>query len=299
MALKRAYIFDFDETLVTTNARIHVYKDGVYSYSMNPKEYNFYQRKKGDSLDFSDFNDANLILTAKKYKMWPVIYNVNKAVKEDRSTSAIFILTARSPIVKSAIYEFLKKNGIDININNILTIGDDNALIKISKEKKIVLRKLSQKYDDIVFFDDDPKNIQLAQGIKNVRTRLVENIGTPMATLTNVPGMGNAIPAGPGTIGSGDLFGTSFDKKPYTQSVKTKRKRRNKIRAKTVKESNLNPYDKIGIAMAKKMKVKLPFQKINKKENQNAMKQQKLEHQIITLDEFTKEINELKVQDIN
>ena len=43
----------------------------------------------------------------------------------------------------------------------------------------------------------------------------------------------------------------------------------------------------------------LPFQKINKKENQNAMKQQKLEHQIITLDEFTKEINELKVQDIN
>ena len=67
MALKRAYIFDFDETLVTTDARIHVYKDGVYSYSMNPKEYNFYQRKKGDSLDFSDFNDADLILTAKKY----------------------------------------------------------------------------------------------------------------------------------------------------------------------------------------------------------------------------------------
>jgi len=292
MALKRAYIFDFDETLVITDAKIHVYRNGVYVKSMNSKQYNFYKRDKNDTLDFSDFNDPELVVKAKKYKMWPVISNVNKAVKEDRSTSDIYILTARSPIIKSAIYEFLKKNGIDININNILTIGDSEGRINISEEKKAVLRKLAQKYNDVVFFDDDPKNIQLAQGIKNVRTRLVENVGAPMATLGNVPGIGNAVPAGPGNLGSGDLFGASFNKKPYTQSSKTKRKKRIKTKAKTVKESNINPYDKIGMTMAKKMKIKPPFQKKTQKENQNAMKQQKFEHKIITLDEFVKEINE-------
>ena len=102
--MKKAYIFDFDETLVTTKARIHVYKNGVHIGEMNSKQFNFYKPAKGETLDFSEFKDPELILQAKRYKMWPVLNNVNKAVKEERSNSDIYILTARSPIVKSAIY---------------------------------------------------------------------------------------------------------------------------------------------------------------------------------------------------
>ena len=75
--MNKAYCFDFDETLVTTDAKIHVYRNGAHFAEMNSKEYNFYKHHPKDKLDFSDFEDPELILSAKKYKMWPVIENVN------------------------------------------------------------------------------------------------------------------------------------------------------------------------------------------------------------------------------
>jgi len=70
------------------------------------------------------------------------------------------------------------------------------------------------------------------------------------------------------------------------------------IKPPTIKENkeleetaNLNPYDKIGMGIAKKMGVKTPFKKKKSSKNQNAMKQHKFEHEIITLDNFLKENN--------
>lgn len=60
-------------------------------------------------------------------------------------------------------------------------------------------------------------------------------------------------------------------------------------------ENNINPYDKIGIAMAKKLNVKMPLKKKEEKEdpeNQNAIEMEQFEHQIISLEEFTQLINE-------
>jgi len=176
MPQKKAYIFDFDETLVTTKAKIQVYRNGVFVQSMNSKEYNTYKPKKEDKLDFSEFKDPELILNAKRFKMWPVIKNISDAVKQDKSNSTIYILTARSSIVKSYIYEFLKRNGIEIGIEHIITIGDDAGNINISNEKRKQLKKLAAQYDVITFFDDDPKNIAIAAGIAGIRTRLVESL---------------------------------------------------------------------------------------------------------------------------
>jgi hypothetical protein len=172
---RKCVCFDFDECIVTTKARIHVYRNGAHIKSMNSKEYNFYVKKPNDVLDFSEFTDGEMILSAKKYKVWPVLRNVSNAIREGRSTSTIYILTARSSIVKSYIYEFLKKNGIEIQLNHIITIGDDRGIVNISNEKRKVLIKLSKKYK-VLFFDDDPKNIKLASSIPGIKTRLVESL---------------------------------------------------------------------------------------------------------------------------
>jgi FMN phosphatase YigB (HAD superfamily) len=341
---------------------------------MDSKQYNFYKPHPEDKYDFSEFKDPELILNAKHYKMWPALKNINNAIKEKRSTSELFILTGRSLHVKSAIYEYLKQHGIDIDMEHIITIGDDAGKIDISVEKHKILSKLVQKYDKVVFFDDDPKNIALAAGIQGIKTRLVEEeinendyaelslndliklkkqyqkimselkmapkklkrdvfgkevkmnsrafkdikkeyerltamiakqyfskfnthklvredmggVSAPMSTPMNTPGMGNAVPPQPGKVGSGDRWDNKINKKPATQKPAPKRKK------KKLEEENINPYDKLGMAMAKKMGVKPPFKKKKSKGNQNAMKQQKFEHQIITLDEFVKKINENK-----
>lgn len=171
----KAYCFDFDETLVITPAKIHIYKNNVYNRSITSKGFNSYVYQSGDKLDFSEFNNGDLILNAKKYKCWPIIKNVSKAIKQNKSTSEIFILTARIPQVKSYIYEFLKKNGVEIELNSILTIGDGIGKINISEEKHKILTNLANKYDEVLFFDDNIKNINMAKTIPKVKTRLIEN----------------------------------------------------------------------------------------------------------------------------
>lgn len=171
----KAYVFDFDDTIVKTDAKIDVYRNGAFIKSLTPKEYNLYEPNPNYTLDFSDFNDGELILNAKKFKMWPVIKNVSDAIKADRSTSEIYILTGRSSDAKTYIYNFLKDNGIKINIKNIFTIGDKRKYISIPKEKVKILKQLVEEYDIVYFFDDSPENIALANTVKGIKTRLVEN----------------------------------------------------------------------------------------------------------------------------
>lgn len=91
----------------------------------------------------------------------------------------------------------------------------------------------------------------------------VGGVSAPMATLTNTPGVGNAVPAPEaglntdGPAGSGDRWDNDTEDKP-------KKKKKVKI---AVQEGNLNPYDKIGAMMAKKMGVKQPFKKKDGKTN--------------------------------
>jgi hypothetical protein len=117
-------------------------------------------------------------------------------------------------------------------------------------------------------------------------------VSSPVATLNNTPGMGNVIPGSvtTGSRGSGDKFSNVINKKPYTQVANPKRKKKVMLKKKKVElsENNINPYDKIGTAMAKKMRIKPPLKKKKEKGNQNAIVSRKFEHEIISFDEFKK-----------
>jgi FMN phosphatase YigB (HAD superfamily) len=305
---KRCYCFDLDDTLIKTPAKIYVYRNGSFVKSLTPKEYNFYKHQPGDKLDFKDFLDGEMILKAEKYTVWSVIKNISVAIKQERSTSDIYILTARDSTVKSYIYEFLKQNGIEIDLENIITMGDNKGNFNIADEKRKILSELKNNYDEIILFDDNPKTIQLAASIPGIKTKLIENmkskkinedmggVSTPISTLMNTPGMGNPTPANINSIGSGDKWGNTINGKPYTQANKPKSKKKKTMKktVKKVEENNINPYDKIAVAMAKKMKTKIPFKKKNDPKNQNAMVQKKYEHQIITFDQFKNSLNEDK-----
>jgi len=106
-------------------------------------------------------------------------------------------------------------------------------------------------------------------------------VGAPIATPINVPGVGNPTPGGVNQMGSGDKWSTS--KRPYTQIASPRRKKKKLI------EDNISPYDKIGMSMAKKMKVKPPFKKGKEAGNQNSVKTAKFEHEIISYDKFLSE----------
>lgn len=159
--------------------------------------------------------------------------------------------------------------------------------------EKLVVLVYDQNKDHVLTYLPDDGTVFTDLPINKVYEDAMGGVGAPMATLNNTPGMGNVTPAGPGSIGSGDKFGNTFGNATYTQNGKAKKKKKPmKKVTKKLEEENLNPYDKVGISMAKKMKVTPPFKKKRDSKNQNAMVQRKFEHEIITLDEFTKQLNE-------
>ena len=172
---KKAYVWDFDDTLVKTEAKVHVLVNGRRVKSITPTEYNTYSQQPGETFDMSDFTDPRFILAAKKYKLWPALENVANAKKMGRSESDIYILTARSDKAQIPIHTFLKRNGVDIPLDNIFTVGNDKGLeYDIAAEKRKILTALTGEYDVVYFFDDSEENVNLAKNIPGIKTRLVD-----------------------------------------------------------------------------------------------------------------------------
>ena len=171
----KAYVFDFDDTLVKTDAKVHVMKNGRKVKSLTPEEFNTYKQKPGESYDMSDFTDPRIINNARKYKMWPALENISNAKKQARSNSDIFILTARSPAAQLAIHNFLTREGIEIPLEHIICIGfEDGREHDIAAAKEDALKELKDRYVDIMFYDDSEDNVQIASKLGGIKTRLID-----------------------------------------------------------------------------------------------------------------------------
>jgi FMN phosphatase YigB (HAD superfamily) len=172
---KKAVVFDFDDTLVQTDVRTHIYRDGRKVLSLPPDEFYDYERKPGEKYDYRDYTDPRFILNARKYKMWPALESIYHAQKSGRSDEDIYILTAREPVCAMPIWTFLKRNGIILPDDHIITIGNgDHDNQNVPEEKKKILDKLKMEYDSILFYDDSEGNIKLAGEIGGVQTMLVD-----------------------------------------------------------------------------------------------------------------------------
>jgi len=111
------------------------------------------------------------------------------------------------------------------------------------------------------FLDEYVKDPTRESRLQKYMKEEMGGVSAPMATLTNTPGMGNVVPAGTNSFGSGDKFGNTIGGKPYTQASGPKRKKKKAYKKKKINEQNINPHDKLGVAMAKKMGVPLTFKK--------------------------------------
>ena len=154
----KAFVFDFDDTLAFTNAKIHVLspcKSQVMT-SLTPQEFNTHKLNAGEHFDFSDFDRSSLILDGKPSKLIDLAKDV---FSEGHS---VFILTARMDCVASAIAEWLVDFGIVAK--QVHCVGSDNGG-DIAKAKRKVLLSIIENFDKVWFFDDDARNIELANDL--------------------------------------------------------------------------------------------------------------------------------------
>lgn len=164
--MKKAFIFDFDDTLATTTARIIVkydngyldVEDDIVAYLL-PKEFNKYELEDDEYFDFSEFCDARFIQQA------DATFLMSLASEVDKEGHDIYILTAREDDSADAIAAFLSSYGV--HAKGIHCVGGRKE--SIPKRKHDILMMLIRQYDKCYFYDDCPNNIANAPVAENFR----------------------------------------------------------------------------------------------------------------------------------
>ena len=159
--MKKAFVFDFDDTLATTECRVIV-RSSITGYQLDrltPAEFNSYELTKLEYFDFSEFRSEEFIHNA----VPTTLINLDKEVyDEDHS---VYVLTARADNVAEAISDWLF--GFDVRPVHVYGVGSDDKKCDIAAEKKKVLTTLAQAFDLVYFYDDHEENCDLAREIGN------------------------------------------------------------------------------------------------------------------------------------
>ena len=164
--MRKAFVFDFDDTLAMTDACVLVLgpidREGYYGGAtrkvakrLTPAEFNNYKLQRDEEFDFSQFKNPEFILNGKPTKL------IELAQEIYREGHNLFILTARSNSIADAIQGFLNQFGIEATA--VHCVGDSGS--DISRNKRKVLLTIMESYNKIYFYDDDAANVQAAQEI--------------------------------------------------------------------------------------------------------------------------------------
>jgi hypothetical protein len=149
MKIKKLRIFDLDDTLFETEAKVIVTSSDGTSREITPAEYAVYEPQPGDKFDFSQFQ--TLINPTLIRSIGKRFYKITQSTGPDRKT---VILTARGSEAAPHIRDIIRKYfRVDIDV---ITLGTGDPMAKANW----ILNKIqNESYNDIFFVDDSSKNI--------------------------------------------------------------------------------------------------------------------------------------------
>ena len=136
--IKKIRVFDFDDTLARTNSNVlYTAPDGTKG-KLNAEEFATDGAKllsEGYKFDFSEFNK---VVDGKRGPL----FDVAEKIRNARGNEDLFVLTARAPEAAPAIYEFLKSEGLEFKLENIIGLGNSTGEAKAEYESVKVSAKM-------------------------------------------------------------------------------------------------------------------------------------------------------------
>jgi hypothetical protein len=158
--VKGISVFDFDDTLATTNSKIKVLMPDGTSTKINATQFALESanlEQDGALFDFTEFNE---VIDGKKGP-W---FDLAQKRKGKFGNKDIFVLTARPAEAAGAIHAFLKGVGLEIPIENITGLANGTPESKADW----MLGKAALGYNNFYFADDAYKNVASVQEVLNV-----------------------------------------------------------------------------------------------------------------------------------
>jgi hypothetical protein len=157
-------IFDIDDTLFHTTAKVLVKKDGKTIHSLNNQEFNDYKLKSGESFDFGEFRSAEKFKEESK----PIGRMLAKAKVILRNSlsnpkSKVIIVTARGDFDdKETFLDTFRKYGFDIDRVRVERAGKIKDDILPAFKKVIIIRNYLRtgQFGRVRLFDDSMTNLK-------------------------------------------------------------------------------------------------------------------------------------------
>tara|TARA_R110002020_G_scaffold118140_2_gene270091 strand:- start:347 stop:10285 length:9939 start_codon:yes stop_codon:yes gene_type:complete len=153
--IKKIRVFDFDDTLAKSNSKVfYTLPDGTRG-ELSAEEFaeqGAVLIGEGATMDFSDFN------VVRDGTRGP-LFEVAEKIRNARGNEDLYVLTARAPESQIAIYEFLKSEGLEFKLENIIGLGNSTGEAKA----EWLVSKAAEGYNDFYFADDALQNVNAVE----------------------------------------------------------------------------------------------------------------------------------------
>lgn len=157
-------IFDIDDTLFHTTAKIGVVKDGKKVKELTNQQFNIYKLKAGEKFDFGQFKDADKFYKESQPinkmldKAKAILKNVGK-----KPGSRIVIITARNDFNnKQKFLKTFTKHGLDMRKIRVERAGKITDVSNVALKKVIIIRNYlnTGNFKRVRLFDDSMANLR-------------------------------------------------------------------------------------------------------------------------------------------
>ena len=161
---EKIVVFDLDDTLVITDAKIKVCnRVNGECFSLTPEEFNEYEANADHDLDFTDFASLEIMKAGRLIEHYLNIFKSNY-----KKGIAVGIVTARDD--REMIYRWLREHvGFRIDKDLIFAISDPvhGFTGSIADRKKQAFETyINMGYVNFKFYDDDTANLKLVKSLE-------------------------------------------------------------------------------------------------------------------------------------
>lgn len=154
---KKLVVFDIDDTLVNTQTKVHVIKDGEVVNSLNSHDFTHYKLKPGESFDFEDFRNAREFFE----KSRPIIPMMNQLKRDIATGNKVVMVTARADFDDKELFlDTFRKYGVDMNKVHVYRAGNSKQGTTEERKKAIIKTLLDKDdYTKAIMYDDAKPNL--------------------------------------------------------------------------------------------------------------------------------------------
>lgn len=170
--MKKLTIFDLDDTLITSEAKIRVYDSETNKEiaTFTPSQFNHHIMYQKCYYSFKEFDSMQILENAKIHK--PILSSLKRYLK---MSDDVCILTARES--KKLIIDFFETKNCHLNRDLVYAVGGTGYNGSVPERKKQALKELIKKgYTNFRVYDDNVYNIRALKSLEddNIKIKTIQ-----------------------------------------------------------------------------------------------------------------------------